>query len=54
MVSHLGMAAAISPVANSKHSYAHIDIQWNATTGDHADPRTRSCVASTPNTTPSS
>jgi alkaline phosphatase D len=31
-------SARVSPVANSKHSYAYIDIQWNATIGDNADP----------------
>jgi len=31
-------SARVSPVANSKHSYAYIDIQWTATTGDNADP----------------
>ncbi|MDX2131348.1 MAG: alkaline phosphatase D family protein [Planctomycetota bacterium] len=30
-------SARVSPVANSLHSYAHIDIQWEATSGDYAD-----------------
>ncbi len=31
-------SSRVSPVANSTHSYAHIDIQWASTTGDNADP----------------
>ncbi len=30
-------SARVSPVANSKDSYAYIDIQWKGTTGDNAD-----------------
>jgi alkaline phosphatase D len=30
-------AARVSPVANSKDSYAYVDIQWEATAGDNAD-----------------
>lgn len=28
----------VSPVANSKHSYAYVDIQWQPTAGENADP----------------
>lgn len=31
-------SARVSPVANSRHSYAYIDIQWTPTSGDNADP----------------
>ncbi|XVJ59642.1 MAG: alkaline phosphatase family protein [Tepidisphaera sp.] len=31
-------SARVSPVANSKHSYAHVDVQWQATSGDNSDP----------------
>ncbi len=31
-------SARVSPVANSKHSYAYLDIQWSPTSGDNADP----------------
>lgn len=31
-------SARVSPVANSTHSYAHIDIQWQPRKGDNADP----------------
>ncbi len=30
-------SSRVSPVANSKDSYAYIDIQWKGTTGDNAD-----------------
>jgi len=30
-------SARVSPVANSLHSYAYVDIQWQPTTGDNAD-----------------
>lgn len=31
-------SARVTPVANSKHSYAYVDIQWESTMGDNADP----------------
>lgn len=35
---HVFNSARVSPVANSKHSYALVDIQWETTSGDNADP----------------
>jgi hypothetical protein len=30
-------SSRVSPVANAKHSYALVDIQWETTSGDNAD-----------------